>query len=630
MPVRPSRARAAYGAWLLAIAGLTVTALAGSRTFAGHYARPELFRLFRTLFFAQQGLFVALLVALAGWLGLRLRRGLARAALYLLPLALLAWLVVWGIVHARFGIRLSLDYLGELLRTQGSATAVGLSPGELVRLSLVTLLLISGLAAAIERTSRAAGAAFVRRAAAVSGLLFLPLHVAVRTYFAYHLAHNQRAVLALDDGTALPLRSEALIPGLRRGRLTLPNLSDPARTAAYVRWATRVPPDSVPQPRDVLWIVIESFRADAIGPETTPYLFAHRDEFQLRFDQNHWSGGNATRAGVFTMFSGVAAYHANEFRGAGITFPLLRLLAAHGYRVRIGKATYFNFGDLRPFVPPEALLAQRDPLPYVEGDLAMVRSFFTDYALPVPQHRFDILAFESTHWPYAYPAEQAVFQPAVERLGLSDYLLPEAEMEKVRNRYRNSSHFVDAEIGEVLERLRSSGALAHTIVLVTGDHGEEFRERGQLAHAGGMNDFQGRVPLWIHVPGRSLPPIDTTRLTSSLDDVPTLLELLGFQEDVLRTQGISLLDTHTRRPMLVAGEQGIYFPQYLDLVSDSYISRWRQGHQRFLFSGVERRDGQPVIGDAWWQEVESWRNRAALGYELLPDVTAPPRRFDEP
>lgn len=628
--MRPTLARIGYGAWLLGIAGLTVIALAGSRTFAGHYARPELFRFFRALFYAQQGLFVALLVALAVWLGLRLRGRLARAALLLLPLALLAWLAVWSIVHARFGIRLSLDYLSELLGTRGSATAVGLSSGEFVRLSLVTLLLIGGLAAAIERSSRAAGSGFIRRAAVLCGLLFLPLHLAARTYVAYHIAHNQRAVLALDDGSPLPLRSEALIPGLRRGRLTLPNLSDPARTAAYLRWAKQVPPDPVPQPLDVLWIVLESFRADAIGPQTTPYLFAHRDEFQLRLDQNHWSGGNATRAGVFTMFSGVAAYHANEFREAGVTFPLLRLLAAHGYRVRIGKATYFNFGDLRPFVPPEVLLAQRDPLPYVEGDFAMVQSFMTDYAQPVRQHRFDVLAFESTHWPYAYPAEHAVFQPAVERLGLSDYLLPEAEMEQVRNRYRNSSHFVDAEIGKVLERLRSAGALAHTIVLVTGDHGEEFRERGQLAHAGGMNDFQGRVPLWIHVPDRVLPPIDSTRLTTSLDDVPTLLELLGFQEDVLRTQGISLLDAHTRRQMLVAGEQGIYFPQYLDLVSDTYLSRWRQGQQRFLFSGVERRDGQPVSGDDWWHEVESWRNRAAFGYEILPDIAAPARRFDEP
>ena len=623
-------ARVGYAAWLMAIAALTVTALAGSRTFAGHYARPEFFRFFRVLFYAQQGLFVALLVALAGWLGLRLRRRPARVALYLLPLALLAWLAVWGIVHARFGIRLSLDYVGELLSTSGSSTAVGLSPGEFVRLALLPVLAIAGLAIAIERTAWVAGGSFTRRAVAVSGLLFLPLHLAARAYIAYHIAHNQRAVLALDDGSALPLRSESLIPGLRRGRLTLPNLSDPARTSAYLRWAKRVPQDPVPQPLDVLWIVIESFRADAIGPKTTPYLFAHREEFQIRLDRNHWSGGNATRAGVFSMFSGVAAYHANEFREAGVTFPIMRLLARSGYRVRIGKATYFNFGDLRPFVPPEALLAQQDPLPYVAGDLAMVQSFFADLAEPVGQHRFDVLAFESTHWPYAYPAEHAVFRPAVERLGLSDYLLPEAEMEQVRNRYRNSSHFVDAEIGKVLERLRSSGGLAHTIVLVTGDHGEEFRERGQLAHAGGMNDFQGRVPLWIHVPDGAIPLLDSTRLTTSLDDVPTLLALLGFQEDVLRTQGVSLLDLHSRRPMLVAGEQGIYVPQYLDLVSDTYLSRWRQGQRRFLFAGVERRDGRPVEGDAWWREVESWRAGAALGYEVLPDVTAPARHFQTP
>lgn len=623
--------RVLYGAFLGAIIALVITALVASRTFAGHYTRPAFFRTFRVLFYLQQGLFVGLLVAGAAPLSARLRSGALRTALYLLATACVAWLCIWGAVHARFGIRLSLDYLWELVTVPGSITAVGLKPVEFAWLAGLILLGVTLLAVLGERLARAVGALFTRRAALLLLLLFLPLHLAVRADFTYQIAHNQRAVLALDDASPLPLRSEYLIPGLPRDRRALPNLADGERTAGYLAWAATPVRRPVPRPVNLLWIVVESFRFDAISAEGTPYLFGHREEFQLRLDRNHWSGGNATRAGVFTMFTGVAAYHANAFRKARLRFPFLTLLAEDGYRIRIGKGSYFNFGGLRPFLPPETILAQNDVLPLAEGDRAMVDAFLLDYegrksAAP----SLDVLTFESSHWPYEYPAGHAVFEPAPQRLGISDYLLPEAQVRRIHNRYGNSCHFVDSEIARVLERLRRSGALEHTVVIVTGDHGEEFRERGQLAHAGGMNDFQGRVPLWIHFPGDAVGPITGNQLTTGLDIVPTLLDFLGFREDVLRTQGTSLLEPSTPRPLIMLAEQGIYFPQHHVLVSATYVSRWRHGEKRFLFAGVERRDGAPVIDDAWWREVQAGHAAAALGYDQLPDIRAPAASFQRP
>ncbi|HEY9383821.1 MAG TPA: sulfatase-like hydrolase/transferase [Gemmatimonadales bacterium] len=627
----PRTYRLLYGLLLAGLIGVVILALVGSRTFAGHYARPPLYRTFRVLFYLQQGLFVAVLVAAAGPLSARLRSRILRTAVFLVATACVVWLGIWGVVHARFGIRLSLDYLWELFTTSGGSTAVGLAPREFAGAVGVILLGTTLLAMAGERLARRSGPEFCRRVTLVLLLGFLPLHLAVRADFTYQIGRNQRAILALDDASPLPLRSEYLIPGLRHGRRSLPNLSDEERTARYLAWAARPANAPVPRPVNILWIVIESFRFDAISAETTPYLFAHREEFQLRLDRNHWSGGNATRAGVFSMFAGVAAYHANAFRKAGLHFPLLNLLAHAGYRIRIGKSSYFKFGDLQPFLPPEAILAQHDVLPLAQGDRAMVDAFLRDDAeRGVAAPALDVLSFEASHWPYEYPPQHRRFEPAAQRMGISDYLLPEDEVRRVRNRYRNSCHFIDSEIARVLERLRRGGALDHTIVLITGDHGEEFRERGQLAHAGGMNDFQGRVPLWIHFPGRVVLPRSGDRLTTSLDIVPTLLDFLGFREDILRTQGTSLLEPTAPRPLVILAEQGIYFPQHHALISDTYISRWRHGEKQFLFAGVERRDGGPVVGDAWWSEVQAGRARASLGYELLPDIRAPAASFQWP
>jgi hypothetical protein len=116
-------------------------------------------------------------------------------------------------------------------------------------------------------------------------------------------------------------------------------------------------------------------------------------------------------------------------------------------------------------------------------------------------------------------------------------------------------------------------------------------------------------------------------LTSHLDIVPTLLDYFGFENDVLRTQGRSLLRREPPRPLLMLSEQGWAEPAYHAIVSATYVSRWRVSGHHFLFSSVERRDGAPVQGDAWWKEVQAGRAEAAAGYELLPDVQQPAPRF---
>ena len=77
----------------------------------------------------------------------------------------------------------------------------------------------------------------------------------------------------------------------------------------------------------------------------------------------------------------------------------------------------------------------------------------------------------------------------------------------------------------MLQRVISSANLSNTIVIVTGDHGEEFYERGRLAHRGALNDEQTRVPFILSIPGQQGREIAS--LTSHLDVVPTLLEQLG-------------------------------------------------------------------------------------------------------
>jgi arylsulfatase A-like enzyme len=172
------------------------------------------------------------------------------------------------------------------------------------------------------------------------------------------------------------------------------------------------------------------------------------------------------------------------------------------------------------------------------------------------QHRlnqpfFVSLNFQSTHFPYRVPEGCAEpFQPTrrpgdVSFLGAS----PE-DVTGMRNAYYNSLHYIDSQIGRLLAFLDSTGLRDHTIIVVTGDHGEAFHEKLPLgqAEAGRSRSGHARKPynevtrVGCVLSGPNI--VSNTRddyLMQSIDIVPTIFGCLGltnlpfFQgEDMLR------------------------------------------------------------------------------------------------
>ncbi len=104
----------------------------------------------------------------------------------------------------------------------------------------------------------------------------------------------------------------------------------------------------------------------------------------------------------------------------------------------------------------------------------------------------------------------------------------------------------DAEVAELdlwLERLfaglRARGLLEHAIVVVTADHGEEFREHGDLLHGRALYEESVRIPLIVTGPGVPAGRV-VTQEVSLVDVAPTLLALLGLPAEP-RFEGRSLL-----------------------------------------------------------------------------------------
>src|SRR5207302_2566465 len=97
---------------------------------------------------------------------------------------------------------------------------------------------------------------------------------------------------------------------------------------------------------NIVWFDIESLRFDAIDERVMPRLSGYRDRFQIKLDRQHWSGGNATPWGVFSMLTGVSGYHVKDFQWAGRNDPFVTLLVRNGYRLRVANQDQIDAAGL--------------------------------------------------------------------------------------------------------------------------------------------------------------------------------------------------------------------------------------------------------------------------------------------
>lgn len=113
------------------------------------------------------------------------------------------------------------------------------------------------------------------------------------------------------------------------------------------------------------------------------------------------------------------------------------------------------------------------------------------------------------------------------------------ERESKLLRYEQCIAYIDDQLGALLDELARRGELANTLVIVTGDHGEQFSEHGREGHGNSLYRQVIQVPLVISWPGH-LPQGVTVQAPVSLREIPaTVLEQLDLAND-LGLPGVSL------------------------------------------------------------------------------------------
>jgi membrane-anchored protein YejM (alkaline phosphatase superfamily) len=245
--------------------------------------------------------------------------------------------------------------------------------------------------------------------------------------------------------------------------------------------------------------------------------------------------------------------------GAGLRPLLFPALAANGYQLEVLAASCVDWMELQDTVfggvPHDALRMWCAGEPGGrDAEMIAAAEAFTRGADP-GRPVFLFLFFFGTHFNYFLDEEDRVFEPSWD--GQGSFKASSAPSEQLANRARNAAHKLDRLLDGFLSRLEATRGRA-PLVVFTGDHGEEFRQKGHLGHGSAVTEEQIHVPaLWL---GPGVPRGVFDAPTSHADVVPTLLALLGDERPPpLYADGISMFRApHDRFVSSTVGWEPLY------------------------------------------------------------------------
>ncbi len=277
---------------------------------------------------------------------------------------------------------------------------------------------------------------------------------------------------------------------------------------------------SRPTNLNILIIAVDAMRSDMLSEETSPKCMKFAKESAEVFT-DHWSGGNSTKMGLFSLFYGLPPTYQQYIESNKISPVMIDRLLEEKYITGIFTSHPLYRPaclDVTAFVKiPDLRLETVIPGPAISwrNDSAITDQWKEWIDKKNTERPFFGFLFYDALCNGTYPAYY-------------ERLIPETDCQssisKDFRKYRISMLYIDSLIGEVLEDLGNRKILDSTIVIITSDHGNEFDDNGLgiRGHGSAFSDFQLRVPLVVYWPGKTGGVIN--KRTNHNDVVATLMK----------------------------------------------------------------------------------------------------------
>ncbi len=388
---------------------------------------------------------------------------------------------------------------------------------------------------------------------------------------------------------------------------------------------------------DIYVVMIETWRADTVTPEIMPFLskFAREDcqQFELTF-----AGSNCTPISWFTMFhsrlginwrDAVAEGKARGYQGA---YPI-QLLHELGYQCSVRavcdlgykQMSDLNFGSGHKFATnylDNPMLPRGLEIP--EREIIIIDDLKKQLQNTPAGGYLHYLALDSAHYNYYWPAKD--FEPIHQDCGKIDFgsLKPSpTQIREVVKRYENSVHWIDAQLADFIKFLKEQDRYDNSIIILTGDHGEEFQENGGWFHCSSLKKPQTEVPIMIKWPDwvENQP---TQQQVTHLDVMPSVLDALGLDEKYFENlAGHSVLRDHPGEALLSTrwpgkSNIGVCFVKNGLKANFAAKALWREGIPKTLyFMGYANLKDESLDS----LQIRGERSHSATLRDLFPDLT---------
>lgn len=316
-----------------------------------------------------------------------------------------------------------------------------------------------------------------------------------------------------------PARSNTMLDHYSESHFAQPLL--PSAPLKYPQHALQcTPPD---KPLNILLIGIDTWRFDMLQKKFMPHLYQfaqHAWQFK-----EHWSGGNATQGGLFSLFYGLPGNYWQSMIKQKKGPILLHELLKRDYHISI----FFSSHMTPPFnlnVFSELKNLRTTPAPgktAPDRDRFVTEDLLTFLKQSQQQPFFAFIFYDAAH---DYCGEQNIPHLSITpREECNRFKITSLEAQKnLQQRYYNAIHFIDVEIAKLLAALKNAHLDQNTIIILTGDHGEEFNDNqlNYWGHASNYTSYQVQTPLIIAWPDAQAKIFN--HRTTHYDIAPTLLQ----------------------------------------------------------------------------------------------------------
>ncbi|TXL60612.1 LTA synthase family protein [Aeromicrobium terrae] len=137
--------------------------------------------------------------------------------------------------------------------------------------------------------------------------------------------------------------------------------------------------------------------------------------------------------------------------------------------------------------------------------------------------------------------------------------------DKKHNDYLNGVRYQDRFVGKIIDGFKKAGLADNTIFVVTGDHGEAFRQHGRRLHSDVPWTEGLQIPLLIKMPGRWENGAKIDHLVQNMSILPTIVDLLGYKVEGGEYHASSILKPEENPAPRIShcwnvDQCGVYFP----------------------------------------------------------------------